>query len=261
MLNEVFKISDYFQYLISSKGRHGINSPFIYGLNENVIHGKNHSPFFDIIETTRRKMIKSRANIDFIDLGSGGKSGQRSLSEIVTRTSRNAKYLKLLYRLVDAVKPAYSLELGTGTGMSTMYQSAALKPEFPLHTIEGSNSLIEIAKYNAEQCGLASHIDFHPGNFDDTLQDVLNQLPRLDYVYIDGNHSKEPTLKYFDAILTRTHENSVVVFDDINWSADMKEAWSIIKNYEIVTVTVDLFELGIVFFKTDQEKEHFKIRF
>jgi hypothetical protein len=40
----------------------------------------------------------------------------------------------------------------------------------------------------------------------------------------------------------------------------MEEAWAIIKNHPKVTVTIDTFQWGLVFFIKEQEKEHFVIR-
>jgi hypothetical protein len=40
----------------------------------------------------------------------------------------------------------------------------------------------------------------------------------------------------------------------------MKEAWEIIKVHPQVTVTVDLFWIGLVYFKKGQVKEDFLIR-
>jgi predicted O-methyltransferase YrrM len=86
-------------------------------------------------------------------------------------------------------------------------------------------------------------------------------MPRVDYAYIDGNHSFQPTLHYFDTLMPKLHPNSVLVFDDINWSEEMKNAWAVIKNHKNVSVSIDIFALGIVFFRQGQEKEHFTIRF
>jgi predicted O-methyltransferase YrrM len=261
MLKEIFRFSDYLHYLITASGRHGIHSPFVYDFNANVIHGKEVSPLFEHIETVRRKMIKSDVVIDFEDYGSGNKSGLRRLGELAANTARSAKYSRFLFRLVNAVKPQYAIELGTGTGITALYQAAALGPENPLHTIEGSARLSEIASFNAEQCGLSENIIFHSGTFESILPQLLNSIPRVDYAYIDGNHRYEPTLAYFDALFPKLHENSVLVFDDINWSEEMKNAWAAIKNHERVTVTVDIFNFGIVFFRQGQEKEHFTLRF
>lgn len=261
MLNALFRFSDYFQYLITSKGRHGLHSPFAYNFYEHVIRGKATSPLFDMIEIIRSKMIRSKSKIEFIDLGTGNHSGLRSLSEIASNTAKSAKHGRLLFRIVKAFQPEFSLELGTGSGIATLYQAAALNPGLRLHTIEGSESLTKIAGFNAEQCGLTEAIDFNTGDFAVLLPQILNQMPRLDYAFIDGNHSYNPTLDYFEACLPLVHENSVLIFDDIYWSEDMKRAWNVIKNHERVTVSMDLYQFGIVFFRTGQEKENFIIRY
>jgi predicted O-methyltransferase YrrM len=214
-----------------------------------------------LIETTRKKMIRSRTYIDFTDFGGGQRSGQRKISELASRTAREAKYGQFLYRLLSKFNPEYSIELGTGTGITALYQACALSPNNPIHTIEGSAKLTEVAKLNAEKCGLTEHIVFHTGRFEEVLPKLLNEMPRIDYAYIDGNHRYEPTMDYFELLLSKCHNNTVLVFDDINWSEEMKQAWRTIKNHPQVTLTVDIFAFGIVFFRKEQEKEHFTIRY
>lgn len=261
MLNGIYRLSDYLTYLLTAKTRHGIHSPFVYGFTENVILSQDRHALFDLIETTRRKMIKSKTWIDYHDLGSGKRSGKRSLSEIASNTARQAKYGRLLYRLLMQLQPAYSIELGTATGITALYQACALSSERPLYTIEGSEKLSEIASFNAEQCGLSQNLVFFTGAFDNVLPQLLSMLPRVDYAYIDGNHSYEPTLRYFDMLKAKAHEGTVLVFDDINWSEEMKRAWAVIKNDPQVSVTIDIFAFGIVFLRQGQEKEHFTIRY
>ena len=105
------------------------------------------------------------------------------------------------------------------------------------------------------------NIEQHVGNFDDVLPKILSEKEKIDFVFFDGNHRKEPTLNYFRQCLDKVHEGSVFIFDDIYWSLEMKEAWSEIKMNEQVTVTLDLFYLGIVFFRKEQVKQHFIIRY
>jgi predicted O-methyltransferase YrrM len=87
-------------------------------------------------------------------------------------------------------------------------------------------------------------------------------MSRIDLAFIDGNHRKEPTLRYFETILPKTHEGSCIVFDDIHWSSEMEEAWELIRKDERVKLSIDLFFIGIVFFRTEfREKQHFSIRY
>ena len=99
------------------------------------------------------------------------------------------------------------------------------------------------------------------GNFDEILPGVINQLDYLDFVFIDGNHRKEATLNYFNWCMPKLSENGILIFDDIYWSKGMKEAWQEIKMHPQVTVTIDLFWIGLVFIRPGQVKENFKIRF
>ncbi|MBS3914588.1 MAG: class I SAM-dependent methyltransferase [Bacteroidetes bacterium] len=261
MLDAIFRVSDYLQYLMTANSRHGIHSPFVYSFYEKVIQSKEKSPYFDLIETIRKKMIQSKVKIDFVDFGVGNKSGERRISEIASTTAKNAKYGRLLYRLLHVFQPVYSLELGTGSGITAMYQGAALNSERPLHSIEGSEKLAEIAAYNARECGIYENIIFHTGTFENVLPELLQQMPRVDYAYIDGNHGFEPTIRYFEMIMEKVHEQSILIFDDINWSEGMKRAWAVIKNDPRVQVSIDLFALGIVFLRKGQEKEHFTLRY
>ena len=41
----------------------------------------------------------------------------------------------------------------------------------------------------------------------------------------------------------------------------MTKAWEEIKNHKQVTVTIDLFSIGLVFFRTEQVKQHFVLKF
>lgn len=261
MLNELYRGIDYLEYLVTSDTRHGVHSPFVYSLVDQVIYARGKNPLFDAIEQLRKDMIKSPVKISYTDHGGGGHSGMRSLSKIASRTARSAKYGRLLHRLLLAFQPEYSIELGTGTGVSTLYQAAALSPDRPLHTIEGSEKLSEIAAFNAQQLGLDDRLQFHQGTFDEVLPGILAGMPRLDYAYIDGNHRLQPTLLYLELMLPKCHNHTVLVFDDIYWSEEMKNAWNHIKAHPQVTVTIDLFAFGIVFFRREQPKEHFKIRF
>nr|WP_317042506.1 class I SAM-dependent methyltransferase [Salinimicrobium sediminis] len=82
----------------------------------------------------------------------------------------------------------------------------------------------------------------------------------FDLLFVDGNHQKEATLTYFKKLLPTVHNDSVMILDDIHWSKGMEEAWEEIKAHPRVKVTIDTFQWGLVFFRREQEKEHFVIR-
>jgi hypothetical protein len=100
------------------------------------------------------------------------------------------------------------------------------------------------------------------GNFDTVLPEVLCAIDTVDLAYVDGNHRLQPTLNYLEQLLQKKSATSIFVFDDIHWSAEMETAWQTIQQHPEVRYTIDLFFLGIVFFRPEfKVKQHFTIRF
>ncbi|RYF62388.1 MAG: SAM-dependent methyltransferase, partial [Cytophagaceae bacterium] len=89
----------------------------------------------------------------------------------------------------------------------------------------------------------------------------IASLNPVDFVFFDANHRYEPTVRYFEICLTNIHNDTVFVFDDIHWSDEMEQAWAYIKVHPSVSVTVDLFWVGLVFFRREQPKQDFILRF
>ena len=119
----------------------------------------------------------------------------------------------------------------------------------------------QVAKRNLKSLK-AGNTEIVEGNFDNTLSSVVSRLSTVDFAFIDGNHRKEPTERYFKELLAKTNNNSILVFDDIHWSSEMESAWETIKKDAAVTCSIDLFFIGIVFFRKEfKEKQHFVIRF
>ncbi|MBI3501817.1 MAG: class I SAM-dependent methyltransferase [Bacteroidetes bacterium] len=253
----------YFKYWFFAKNAHGIHSPFVFQLYNEAINKKGSYYSFDKIEHLRKKLLISKKEIEVADFGTG-KSGKRSIAAIVQRSAKNEKYCQLLFRLAYHFHPETILELGTSLGISTLYLASANKKTTVI-TIEGSPEVAECAQKNFRTEN-AGNIKLVTGNFDVVLPDVLNQKiklakRKLDFCFFDGNHHKQPTLKYFSQCLEYAHNDSVFIFDDIHWSNEMEEAWEEIKSHPKVSVTVDLFFLGLVFFRTEQVKENFTLRF
>ena len=128
-------------------------------------------------------------------------------------------------------------------------------------TMEGSSEIAAVAKKHFQYLGL-KNIEQVTGNFDETLPGVLSRNAQLDFVFIDGNHRLEPTMRYFEWLKPHVHENTVLIFDDIHWSKEMELAWKKIQADEMVTLTIDLFFIGMVFFRKENKvKQHFSVRY
>ncbi|MFI5150348.1 MAG: O-methyltransferase [Bacteroidia bacterium] len=261
-MNHLRILYRYLLYYIHASTRHDLHSPFMFSLMTEVIEKDQKTEVHHPIEQLRKELLSSGEELDVLDLGAGsfsGKPEKRSLKSITRNTSKSARYARLLYRLSARFRPDYILELGTSTGISSLYLHAG-HPEASLITIEGSPCIAEQAWKNFIRLG-APDIQLMTGSFEEKLPLALKQMPVAGLVFFDGNHRKAPTLDYFRQCLEKAGEDSVFIFDDIHWSDEMTEAWEEIKTHEAVTVTADLFFMGLVFFRKGQEKQHFTLRY
>jgi predicted O-methyltransferase YrrM len=261
MLNLTFA-KDFLFHRFRSKNRHGLHSPFVYKLVDEVIYDYKHKPAYDKIERERDNLLIDDRVITVTDLGAGSrvnKNREKKISDITINALKSPKLAQLLYRLAAFAKPKSIVELGTCLGITTLYLHEAA-PNAKVYTLEGCPETAKVAQSVFNSAGLRN-IKLVTGNFDDTLASVLGKHDKLDFVYIDGNHQRVATLNYFEQCLPKVHEDTMLIFDDIYWSEGMKQAWAQIKANPQVTVTVDLFWIGLVFFKSGRVKEDFKIRF
>ncbi len=259
-MEKLLFILRYIKYRITAKTRYNIHSQFVFDFINNILRDKTKYNDYDVLWKHRNKLANDKNLIETVDFGVG--SGKKAYStrimpfgKIVRLRSHKEQELRLLYRLTKYYKPANILELGTAAGISTSYLMSGNKTDYMV-TMEGCENLAAKARESFIELGL-ENINVAVGNFDTGLDNVLNKFTKLDFVFFDGNHRKEPTLKYFESCVQLTHENSIFVFDDIHWSKGMESAWESIKNDKRVNVTIDLFWFGIVFFRSGIEKQNF----
>ncbi len=260
MLNLRFA-KDYLLHRFKAKNRHGVHSPFVYRLVDNVIYDFSAKNVYTEVENLRKQLLIDNRLITVTDLGAGSlvnNNRQKKICAIAHNALKPPYLAQLLYRLVADLKPRNIIELGTCLGITTAYLQKAA-PEAKVYTLEGCPQTAGIAKETLKKAGIES-AELITGNFDNTLPGVINNLAQLDFVFVDGNHQKEATLNYFEWCLPKVHENTMLIFDDIYWSDGMKQAWNQIKAHPKVTVTIDLFWIGLVFFKPGQVKEDFLIK-
>ena len=246
----------------NSRG-HGMHSPFVYAFIRELLHDKKQYPEYAKIEALRAELRRDQETLEVLDLGAGSGSGagrQRTVSSIAKHAAKSPKFGQLLFRIARHYQPATILELGTSLGISSAYLQSG-NPQARLMTLEGAPAIADKARKNFQALGLDA-IQQITGNFDHTLATALQQLGRVDLAFIDGNHRYEPTLHYFESILPHTHNNSILVFDDIHWSAEMEQAWAAIKAHTAARCSIDLFSIGIVFLRREfYQPQHFIIRY
>lgn len=251
-------------YLTASNGKgHGIHSPFVFDFVKNVLNDKHSYPAYQPIESLRKKLLADSTVIEVEDFGAGSsviKTNKREVSAIAASSLKPKKYAQLLFRMVQYYKPETIIELGTSFGITTAYLASA-NAVSKVFTCEGSGAITSIAKQNFSTLQL-HNVQLAEGDFDKTLSSLLSNLKTVNFAFADGNHRKEPTLDYFNQLLEKATSTTILVFDDIHWSAEMEEAWEAIKLHPAVTLTIDLFFIGIVFINPDFKiLQHFNIRF
>lgn len=236
----------------------GVHSPFVFKFTNNVLVSKGLYYVFSEIESIRFDLKHDKRKIDITDFGSGNYK-IRKVSEIAKYSLKSPKYGQLLYRIANYFNSRSVLELGTSLGVTTAYLAAS-STEIRCTSLEGCPQTAKIAQENLKKLGL-KNVNVVLGNIDDTLSGVLSDMTGLDLVFFDANHRSEYVLHYFDQCLSKVNNNTVMVFDDIYWSSDMEMAWNKIKENPLVTSSIDLFEVGIVFFNPDLHKKHYKMRY
>lgn len=263
MLNTITFALRYLRYFVKSKhsGGHGIHSPFIYEFAQNVIFSNKTFLFFKEIDKVRKSYKQNKNTLKVIDYGAGSrtlKTKHRKIKAIAKSSSTQKKYGKLISRTIVHLELKNIIEIGTSLGIGTLY--LAYPQKTTVHTIEGDTELYKQATKTFKQLKL-DNIKATKALFETSLPKVLNKTESIDLVYFDGNHKAEPTLQYFELCLTKASTRSVFIFDDIHWSAGMEEAWGQIKKHPRTKVTIDLFQMGIVFFREELSTQHYVIKY
>lgn len=257
----IFFFGEWLKFYFRAKTRYEIHSPYVSRFVEEVVEDDRTFYAFPIIDNLRQALKRNQQQIRVTDLGAGSKLNNKPIRKIGT-IARNAAVSssegERLFRLVHFCKPNTMLELGTSLGISTLYQAgAAMEAQFV--TLEGCPETAKVAQMNIQRMGMPN-IRIEIGDFKELLPQVLPLIKKLDYFYLDGNHQEQPVLDYFEKALPYLHTKSIVVIADNHWSIGMKRAWQKLKEHPDVTMSIDLFDFGVLFFDDAfVEKQHYSL--
>lgn len=256
-----FQIKSYLKFLWHSKNEHAVHSPFVFSLITKCFYDSTPKTAYSTLKEYRNSLLQNKNTIAVTDFGAGSKvfkSDVREIARIAQTAGISPKRAELLFRITNYFRPEHILEIGTSLGLATSALSLG-NPNAKINTLEGCPETAKIAQNQFRQFGL-TNINSVVAEFENYLKDLRLSTFDFKLIYFDGNHSKKATLEYFELLLPTVTNETVWIFDDIHWSADMEQAWQLIKKHPKVTVTIDIFQWGIVFFRHEQEKEHFIIR-
>ena len=255
----IYQIKQYILFFLKSTNQHGVHSPFVYKLITKCFYAKTNYSAYTQLKNYKKSLLNNKNTINVTDFGAGShnmKSSIRVISQIAKKAGTTYRRAKFLFRLVNYFKFNTILELGTSLGIATHAMSLG-NPNSKIITIEGCPNISEFSRDNFKQFNL-KNIEVLNDNFLDKIETLKHN--KYDLIFFDGNHQKEATINYFETLLQTAHNDSVFIFDDIYWSKSMTEAWETIIKHPKVTVSIDTFFWGFIFFRKEQKKEHFIIR-
>ncbi|EMR02119.1 O-methyltransferase [Cesiribacter andamanensis] len=258
---KLFQASAWLRYWLEAVNEHSLHAPFVYQLYREVIRPQG--PSLPAVEQLRRELLESGEWLQLQEMGAGSSlttNNKRPVASIARHSLTPARFSQLLYRLLQFTQAQTVLELGTSLGLNSLYMAAAI-PAGTLYTIEGCPQTAALARRHVE-LQQVTNIQLLTGNIDQQLPQLLAQAsPQLDLAYLDANHTYEATLRYFGWLLPHLHPQSVVVVDDIHWSAGMQQAWQELCRHPSVTLSLDLYEAGLLFFRPGMQAQQYVLEY
>lgn len=257
-MQHLFK--SYLKFIWNSTNAHGVHSPFVFHLVQKCFYDKTNYSEYSVLEKYRNSLLQNKNTIVVTDFGAGSrifKSNTRPINEIAKNAGISKERAKLLFRIVNYFQPKTILEIGTSLGLAT--SALALNDFSAVTTLEGCPNTMKQCQLQLQKFNI-NNVTCIITEFSKQLTTYNLQPTTYNLIYFDGNHSKKATLEYFELLLPTIDNETVWIFDDIHWSQEMEEAWELIKKHPKVTVTVDTFQWGIVFFRSEQVKEDFIVR-
>lgn len=257
----LFQFKSYLKFLWHSKNEHAVHSPFVFQLITKCFYDKKEKAEYQVLKNYRKSLLENKGTIEVTDFGAGSKvfkSNTRQISQIAQTAGITPKRAELLFRITKYFQADSVLEIGTSLGLATSALALG-NPNAQITTVEGCTNTMAIANNQLQNFNI-KNVACVSTEFNSFLSNFRLSTFNFGLIYFDGNHQKKATLGYFELLLSTVTNETLWIFDDIHWSEEMEETWEIIKKHPKVTVTIDTFQWGLVFFRKEQPKEHFVIR-
>ncbi len=125
---------------------------------------------------------------------------------------------RVLSMLSKIIQPTHVLEIGTYTGYSALCLAEGLIENGRVHTIDVNEELHEMQRKYFNKSGFGDRIVQYTGN-------ALDIIPTLDMVFdlIFIDAEKKEYLNYFEAILPKTRQGTIILSDNVLWSGKVLE--------------------------------------
>lgn len=253
-------VREYINYWIKGKNRHGVHSPFVFDFNDKCLRTEVPENIRSLYSNYYNQLRSSDQKITVEDFGAGSKKmgDERKVQSIAKISGSSAKYANLIYKIVHYYQPDCILELGTSLGLSTLMMRLGNK-DAEIDTVEGCSQTLEVThqKFPTE---LKKKINFQCSAFDAYLTKT-DKFKTYDFIFIDGDHRGESVLKILDLLNPFIHDETIILLDDIRWTADMQTMWNALIATGNYHLSIDLFKMGIIVPRKHQATQNFVIRY
>jgi len=252
------RIKSFISHWLNKVDEHSIHSPYFFDFYRHVIKPAQKAKGEPSLEALRQRLLQNKMPVQMEDLGAGSAVGgsKRTLADITEVSVSPAKLSQLYLNILNYIDARYVVELGTSIGLNTLYLSQ--KTDSRIFSFEGNKSLINIALTHFESMD-RKNIQLIEGNIDHTLSEFLQNTTKINFALVDANHRYEPTLRYFNMLVRRMNEKSIMVIDDIHWSGEMEKVWRELYRHSLVYGSIDLYRCGILFFDPALNRQHFTL--
>lgn len=259
-----WRIRRFIDFMLGAGTLYRIHSPFLYELIDNVVVKSRMSPELQPVERLREECRNSHDIIHKTDYGRNAEGPAGTTYPVplarLARTSVSSRRQALrLHHLAKYLRATEILELGTSIGITTAYLALS-NPKARVMTLEGCPELAGLAVKNLEKLNIRN-VEVFQGKFEEKVGEALSKLGKLDLLFLDGDHRKEPVIANFERCMPHFHNDTVVVIDDIHHSPEMEQAWEQLVTRKDVTISLDFFHCGWLFFRKESSKEHFRLRY
>ncbi len=228
-----------------------VHAPKAFSFVGEVVEDTREFYAFAKIEAERKRLLADPTEIQLTDHGAGSRARtarRKTVAQVARQSTSPPRFGRYLFRVVEWAQAQRVLELGTNLGIGTAYLAAPLPGAAKLVSIEGDPAVLAQARITLDRSVGSRPVRLLEGTFEARLEEALAELGHVDVTFIDGHHAEEATKRYFARIAEACHPGSVVVLDDIYWSPGMAAAWRWVREQPGVTLSLDLYRWGVVFF-------------
>lgn len=235
---------------------YGVHSPFVYALITKVIEEQHPYYCYQDIDKLRKQYLFRTDAVTYPDRRGSNRQHRVPIGRLLKREAITARKGMLLFRLANYYKPVHLLQIGSSYDFSAVYLSAYAKG-LSFHVLEAVSAFVPVSR---EMYGKAAFnpITLHTGDYETTLPGVLKDLRSVDLVFFNTCHEQNDPVRLFRECIKQASPQAIFIFNEIKSNRLMRACWQEVCASSGVTVTVDLYTIGIAFCDPKLHKRTYK---